>query len=126
MFSGADAGGVGRRADAAVLLDNEVKCTCNPPKEAIFMPHPRFSSGEIARRGEELYEHGIRAKVETEENIGKMISIDIETGDYSIDVDPLVAGRRLQAKNPDVAMYGMRIGYDAVYAIGGSLTRTAK
>jgi hypothetical protein len=90
------------------------------------MPHPNYSSQEIARRANELYDKDIRALVETDENIGKIISIDIETGDYSIDADPIVAGRRLQAKNPNVAMYGKRIGYDAVYAVGGSLVRTVK
>ncbi len=88
------------------------------------MPHPRFSGDEIADRGEQLYEQSIREKVETEENIGKIISIDIETGDYEIDVDPLVTGLRLQAKHPDAAIYGKRIGYNAVYAIGGTLERT--
>ena len=43
------------------------------------MPHPRFSSEEIARRGEGLYEQRLRQRVESEENVGKMLSIDIET-----------------------------------------------
>jgi hypothetical protein len=89
------------------------------------LPHPRFSSEEIARRGEELYERCIRAKVETEENIGRVISIDIETGDCEIDDDPLVTARRLQARHPDTAIWTKRIGYNAVYAVGGALTRTA-
>lgn len=90
------------------------------------MPHPRFRGEEIARRGEELYENDLRARVETEENIGKIISIDIETGDYEIADDALVTGRRLQAKYPDAAIYGKRIGYNAVFAIGGTLVRTAE
>jgi hypothetical protein len=88
------------------------------------MPHPRFTSEEIRRVGEEIYERNIRGKVETEENIGKLISIDIESGDYEIDPDPLAAGRRLQERHPGAAMYGKRIGYDAVYAIGSSIART--
>jgi hypothetical protein len=88
------------------------------------MPHPIFSSEEIRRRGEEIYEQEIRGKVEAEEIIGKLISIDIETGDYEIDIDPLEAGRRLQERHPGAAMYGKRIGYDAVYAIGSSIART--
>lgn len=90
------------------------------------MPHPRFSGEEIARRGEELYESSLRTQVETPDNIGKIISIDIETGDYAIDSDPLVTGRRLQERHPDAAIYGKRIGYNAVYAIGGTLVRTAE
>ena len=35
------------------------------------MGHPRFSADELGRRGHELYEQGIRTKVETPANIGK-------------------------------------------------------
>lgn len=89
------------------------------------MPHARLSSEEIVCRGQELYERKIRPRVETEENIGKQIVIDVETGDYEIDADGLAASHRLLAKHPGAALYGARIGYDAVYALGGALTRTA-
>lgn len=90
------------------------------------MPHPRFTGEEIGMRGEALYEAGIRSRVEIPENIGKIISIDIETGDYEIADDAITTGRRLQAKHPDAAIYGTRIGYNAVFAIGGTLVRTAE
>ena len=64
--------------------------------------------------------------LETEENIGKIVSIDVVSGDYEIAEDLLIAGRRLQLRHPDAQMYGKRIGYNAVYAVGGSLTRTAQ
>jgi hypothetical protein len=90
------------------------------------MSHPRLSGDEINRRGKEWYEQKIRPIVETEENIGKVISIDVETGDYAIADEPLAAGDQVLARHPDAAMYGTRIGYNAMYAIGGTLTRTAK
>lgn len=89
------------------------------------MPHPRYSTEEVGRIGHELYEKQIRSKVETEENIGKIISIDIETGDYEIGEDVLEPAKRLLGKNPDAAIWGERIGYNAVFAVGGSLERTA-
>jgi hypothetical protein len=89
------------------------------------MPHPRYSSEEVGRIGHQLYENSIRAKVETEENIGKIISIDIETGDYEIGDDVIETAERLLARNPDAAIWGERIGYNAVFAVGGSLERTA-
>lgn len=89
------------------------------------MPHTRISNAEIDQRGQDLYEQQIRQHVETKENIGKQIVIDIETGDYEIDEDGLKASRRLMAKHSDAALYGLRIGYDAVYAIGGVLTQTS-
>jgi hypothetical protein len=90
------------------------------------MPHPQLTNEEIDRRGQNLYESGIRAKVELPENIGKQIVIDVETGDFEIDDDGLKASRRLIAKHPGAALYGLRIGYDAVYAIGGVLTPSVK
>ena len=89
------------------------------------MPHPRFSGEEIALRGKDLYERQVRALVETQENIGKIVSIDIETGDYEIGEDLISTGDRLFARHPGAALYGARIGYNAVYSVGGSLVRTS-
>jgi hypothetical protein len=84
------------------------------------MPHPRFSSEEIARRGQELYQQAIRAQVETAGNRGKFLLIDIETGDYEMDTDEFAASRRAHAKHPDGAFFGMRIGYRSSGTIGAS------
>ena len=89
------------------------------------MGHPLYSSEEIGRQGQKIYEEKLRARVETKENIGKIISIDVDTGDYEIDDDLIKAGDRLLARHPGAVLYGVRIGHDAVYAVGGSLTRTA-
>ncbi len=88
------------------------------------MTQPIYSKEETGERGDKIYEQQLRATVETEANIGKIIAIDIETGDYEIDADLLQAGRRLKARHPDSPAWAKRIGYDAVYAVGGSLTRT--
>lgn len=88
------------------------------------MPHPRLTGDEIDRRGSSLYEQKIRPLVETAANIGKIISIDVETGDYAIADDLITAGDQVLARHPNAAMYGARIGYNAVYALGGTLTRT--
>jgi hypothetical protein len=107
------------------MKDFEVKYRCDPlAKEATTMPHAKYSHAEIGDRGEKLYERSLRSLVETEENIGKIINIDIETGDYEIDADLIASGRRLQARHPDAAMYGKRIGYNAVYGVGGAISRT--
>ncbi len=89
------------------------------------MPHPQFSSEEIARRGEEIYERDIRAAVEDEFD-GKVIVIDIETGDYAIDESALPAADRLLARHAGAALYSTRIGYDAVYSFGGFVPRRTK
>jgi len=88
------------------------------------MPHSDFSSEEIAHRGKDLYQHRLRTQVETADNIGKIIAIDLNTGDYEIDKDLLAAYDRLKAKQPNTVTWIKRVGYDAVYAIGGTLVRT--
>ncbi|MDZ7957909.1 MAG: hypothetical protein RMY34_08375 [Aulosira sp. DedQUE10] len=90
------------------------------------MPYSTLSSQEIAQRGKALYEETIRAKVETAENIGKIVSINVETGDYEIGDDLVETSLRLRAKQADAALWGERIGFDAVYAVGGTLVRTAQ
>ncbi|MEH2036756.1 hypothetical protein [Nostoc sp.] len=87
------------------------------------MPHPKLNGEEITRRGKELYEKSIRPQVETAENIGKIISINVETGEYEIGDDLVVTSRRLQAKQADAAIWAERIGFNAVYAVGGTLIR---
>lgn len=81
---------------------------------------------EIDRLGQELYEGRLRALVETPENIGRELVMDVASGDYEIDADGLAASRCLQARRPGAPLYGVRIGYNAVYAIGGSLRRTTE
>lgn len=54
------------------------------------MPHPRFSSAEIVQRGQALYDERIRRKVEASRQ-GGFLAVDIETGEYEIDIDALAA-----------------------------------
>lgn len=90
------------------------------------MPHPDLSREEIAQRGKKLYQQRLRAEVETGDNIGKIIAIDLNTGDYELDKDLLAACNRLKAKHPNTVTWIERVGYDAVYAIGGTLVRTSE
>jgi hypothetical protein len=85
-----------------------------------------LSAEEIAQRGERLYAEGIRHVVDRPENIGQIIAIDLNTGDYVINSDLIVAYDRLRDQHVDAVIWAERIGYDAVYAVGGTLVRTAQ
>jgi hypothetical protein len=83
------------------------------------MQPTRLSGEEVARRGEELYQESLRDKLEADpENIGKIVVVDLESGDYEVDDFSIAASKRLQARHPDGHRYAMRIGYDAVYGFG--------
>lgn len=88
----------------------------------------KLTAKEIGRRAHTLYNQTLRKDIETEENIGKIVLLDVETGQYEIDSSGLHANQRLRSRFPNTDPYNLfaiRIGYDAVYAIGSSITRTA-
>ncbi len=81
---------------------------------------------ETARRAHDLYDSGIRAIVETEENIGKMVIIDLETGNYECQTADRESVQILKQKNPNARLYGIKIGYDVAVVLGGVLERSTK
>jgi hypothetical protein len=47
------------------------------------MPYPGHTTEEVARRGREIYEREIRARVEPE-HAGRFVVVDVRSGDYEI------------------------------------------
>lgn len=83
---------------------------------------PRYSKEEFAQRGDLIYQTQIRPQVEAD-NHGKIVAIDIETGDYEIADSPMLAVDRLYERNPDVQPWVIRIGYRAVFRFGSRSLR---
>lgn len=81
------------------------------------MPYLNYTPSEVELQGESIYRRQIRDKVELKHK-GKFLVIDIETGEYEIDADDLVATKRLLVKYPNAVIYGLRIGFPTAYRIG--------
>jgi hypothetical protein len=81
---------------------------------------------EVARRAKQFYERDIRQNVEYGENIGKMIVIDAETGEYGIDATGVESALTLKQKNPNARLFTLRIGYDVAVSFGGAMERTTE
>jgi peptide subunit release factor RF-3 len=77
----------------------------------------RYSKEVLAQRGQELYESGIRQKVEVE-NQGKIVAIDIETGEFDVGETLMAATDRLFERIPNAQPWTIRIGHGAVYHFG--------
>ena len=77
----------------------------------------RYPKEELAERGQKLYESGIRQQVEAG-NEGKIVAIDIETGDFEIDEALVSATNRLFDRHPNAQPWVIRIGYRAVDHFG--------
>ena len=77
----------------------------------------RYSKEELRSRGQKLYDSGIRQQVEMG-NKGKIVAIDIETGDFEVDENVVPATNRLFEHHPDAQPWIIRIGHRAVYHFG--------
>ncbi|BCL37550.1 hypothetical protein [Nostoc sp. MS1] len=82
-----------------------------------------LSSEEVCKRAKALYDNNIRQQVETEENIGKIVIIDIETGEYAVDKTGIESARYLRQKKPLARLYGLRIGYKFAVSFCGDMER---
>ena len=79
---------------------------------------------DVAKRGNSWYAKGIRTVVETPENVGKMVVIDVETGEYEVDDLGLEASHYLHVKRPGALLYGIRTGYKVAETLGGIMERS--
>lgn len=70
---------------------------------------PRYSKEEFAQRGDEIYDRDIQPHV-TQADEGKFVVIDIETGDYEMDRDEVVAHDGLLLLHPDAQVWFRRVG----------------
>jgi hypothetical protein len=73
---------------------------------------------EIAAKAN-MYADGIQQQVETPENIGKILMIDVEAGEYFIDESGVEGMMLLKTKRPLARLFTIRIFYSAAFGFGG-------
>ena len=72
----------------------------------------------IGSRGRAIYRKKIRHLVEPHEH-GRIVVIDVNSGDYEVADRDADATARLVARHPDAVTWAERVGYPAVYRMGG-------
>ncbi len=87
------------------------------------MKRHNLTKEEVVRRGREIYEREIRAKVEPEHD-GEFLVVDVTTGSYEVDESEIAASDRALEKNPDAVLYLMRVNRPAAYRIGSPRLRS--
>ena len=70
---------------------------------------PRYSKEEFAARGDELYERRILPLL-GDENEGRFVLIDIESGEYEVDEDEIAASDRLLIRRPNAQIWLRQVG----------------
>ncbi|MCW3051382.1 MAG: hypothetical protein JWN14_552 [Chthonomonadales bacterium] len=81
------------------------------------MPYTVYSTEEVGKRGQEIYERILRVQVESQ-HWGEFLVLDILSETYEIDRDDMMVSDRLLARKPDAMLYGLRIGYPTAYRLG--------
>jgi hypothetical protein len=94
-----------------------MEVTSRKDRKSMAVRQRRYSKEDLAQRGQALYESGIRQQVEAG-NEGKIVAIDIETGDFEVDETVMGATDRLFERQRDAQPWTIRIGYSAVYHFG--------
>ena len=88
----------------------------------MLIRQPRYSKEEFAQRGDLIYQTQIRPQVEAD-NHGKIVAIDLETGDFEVDAREIAACNRLEARHPDAQIWIVRVGSRHVRRFGGHTKR---
>jgi hypothetical protein len=83
----------------------------------MMKPAPKYSKEEFLRRGQMIYERDILPKFGGD-NVGKIVAIDVDTGEFVLDTDTLRAAQTLRAQLPEAQIWCVRVGYPAVDRIG--------
>ncbi len=83
------------------------------------MTDTRRPAEEVARLGDEIYEHDIRREVEADHH-GEVVAIDIDSRCWAIGDTVIVARDRLRVERPDaVDVWLLRVGHRALHHFGG-------
>jgi hypothetical protein len=78
---------------------------------------PEYTDAEIAQRGHEIYRSAVGPQVEGTHH-GEIVAIDVETGEFEIGQNSLMASDRLLDRYPNAQIWLERVGHRAVHRIG--------
>lgn len=85
------------------------------------MEASKRNSFNTASRGRELYERELSAFVEqSPANTGKLLALDVDTGDYCIGQTSFAAVRDLKSRRPGATVHVIRVGSPTAVRIGAS------
>ncbi|MBC8142795.1 MAG: hypothetical protein H7Y38_15330 [Armatimonadetes bacterium] len=78
-----------------------------------------MASADVVRIGQDIYARDLQTKLDTPENQGRLVALDIKSGDYEMGRDSLEVSDTLIARRPDAHVYLLRIGRRTAVSMGG-------
>ena len=82
----------------------------------LTIPVDKMTDGLVKEIGKAIYDQKIKDDLGPEFK-GKVVAIDIYSGDYEIGDDDLEATDRLMERRPDACTWAERVGYPTVYVL---------
>ena len=82
-----------------------------------------FNKDDTATIGQAIYKEKILPTLKPEDK-GKMVIIDVKSGDWEMDYDDAAALFRLWERRPDMFTWGERVGYRTPYVMGFRFARS--
>ena len=73
----------------------------------------------IAEKGQKIYDESIKPLLDLDQERGKFVVIDVESGDYEIDKRDIIATKKLLERQPGAMTFAVRVGFIAAYRMGG-------
>ena len=83
----------------------------------MLVRQPRYAPEDAARRGDEIYDQDVRAKLEPQHN-GEIVAIDLDSGAWEVGPDQDTAAKRLESRLPDPQIMVMRVGSRCITRFG--------
>lgn len=96
------------------MRDSDTPATAQSPRPAA----PTRPKEETARLGDEIYERDIRPQVEADHH-RELVAIDVDSGDFAVAENVTTAWERLVSEHRGGGFWFVRVGYPAVYHLGG-------
>lgn len=78
-----------------------------------------YADGAVIRIGEEIYQRELRATLDTPENKGRLVALDIRSSEYEMGRDSAEAIFGMLARRPDAMIYLLRVGRPTTISFGG-------
>jgi len=83
-------------------------------------PEDAKSLEEFGHRADAVYDKYVKSSVSSAD-AGKFVALDVETGEYEIDADELVAEDRLLELHPGAEVWLTRVGSRTAHRLGRTI-----
>jgi hypothetical protein len=102
------------KTDISTTIGGEAPLIDRPTGSALLWSHE-----QVALVAEAIYEKTVRSIVETPENLGQFLTLDVETGDYCMASTMVESILPLKQQHPLGRLFTLKIGYPVAASFGG-------